>query len=485
MRRISWVLAIVLSCALFLAGCGQKDATSVVKDLDQKMSKLESYAGIGTMTLYSGQQPLEYQVEVWYQNPSYYRIELKNAKKDVTQIVLRNDEGVFVLTPSLKKSFRFQSDWPDNQGQVYLYQTLIHSILADKAPQFTTEGDSFVFEVAANYQTDSLVRQKIWLDQQSYAPKQVQVTDAESRVVVEMKFKQFDFSKKFEKDAFDMQRNMTASANIDPQPQAETDEQSDAASATKDSSSAPASAGVSAETPAVDGEAKTSTNAVDGSTSTETPANTDANGNTVETPANKATNGAADPQTNAATNESKDTPANTATDGAATTPAPTSTEAVDHKAHDAKAPKTTPTGNTAGNEQAPATGEQPNTDDSGGQDQGGPLGPFGFIEPTYAPTGVELGERVELPDSKSHAVMLRYEGTYTYSIMEERPEDVEVGIGYSEGVNLGFTVAHLVGDEQKSMTWLYDGIKYRITSGDLPLTEMIKIAQSMVDQPGK
>ncbi|WP_028593243.1 outer membrane lipoprotein-sorting protein [Paenibacillus assamensis] len=470
MRRILWVLAIVLSCALFLAGCGQKDATSVVKDLDQKMSKLESYAGIGTMTLYSGQQPLEYQVEVWYQNPSYYRIELKNAKKDVSQIVLRNDEGVFVLTPSLKKSFRFQSDWPDNQGQVYLYQTLIHSILADKAPQFTEEGDSFVFEVAANYQTDSLVRQKIWLDQQSYAPKQVQVTDAESRVVVEMKFKQFDFSKKFEKDAFDMQRNMTASANIDPQPQAQTKQPADSAVSATDSSSAPASTGVATETPAVDGEAKTTTNSTDGSTE---PATNDATKGTTEAPTNTATKG------------SNDTPAHTAPDGAATTPAPTSTEAVDHNNHDAKAPETAPTGKTAGNEQVPAVDDQPNTDDSGGQDEGSPLGPFGFIEPSYTPTGVELGERVELPDSKSHAVMMRYTGTYTYSIMEERPEDVEVGIGYSEGVNLGFTVAHLIGEEQKSMTWLYDGIKYRITSGDLPLTEMIKIAQSMVDQSGK
>lgn len=53
---------------------------------------------------------------------------VNECKKDVTQIVLRNDEGVFVLTPSQNKSFRFQSNWPDNQGQVYLYETLIRSI---------------------------------------------------------------------------------------------------------------------------------------------------------------------------------------------------------------------------------------------------------------------------------------------------------------------------------------------------------------------
>ena len=32
-------------------------------------------------------------------------------QKDQSQIILRNEEGVFVLTPALNKSFRFQSDW--------------------------------------------------------------------------------------------------------------------------------------------------------------------------------------------------------------------------------------------------------------------------------------------------------------------------------------------------------------------------------------
>lgn len=116
------------------------------------------------MTLYTGEQPQEYKVEVWYKNPSYYRISLANVQKDITQIVLRNDEGVFVLTPSMNKSFRFQSDWPDDQGQVYLYQTLVRGIVSDNNRQFVEDGDNYVFEVAANYQSNALVRQKIWLD---------------------------------------------------------------------------------------------------------------------------------------------------------------------------------------------------------------------------------------------------------------------------------------------------------------------------------
>ncbi|MGZ9583634.1 LolA family protein [Paenibacillus marinisediminis] len=390
MRRFTWVLTIMMSFAIFMAGCGQKDAASVVKELDQKMNKLESYAGIGTMILYSGQQPLEYQVEVWYQDPSYYRIELTNAKKDVKQIVLRNDEGVFVLTPSLKKSFRFQSDWPDNQGQVYLYQTLVHSILSDNNRQFLKEGDSYIFEVAANYQTDSLVKQKIWLNSSDYKPKHVQVTDAESRVVLEMKFSQFEFDKRFDKDAFDMQRNMSASANIDP-------------------------------------------------------------AEIMPDPIKQVT-------------ESED-----AKNNAAPTTVPEQPEGTDKKA------------DPADNQNGPADGK-----DSQGKEQNTmDMGPFGMITPTYTPEGVVLKDNYEVPENENHAVLLRYTGAYNYTIMESRPKEIETGVIWGRGLDLGFTVGQLVGEEQKTLTWMEDGVKYRLTTNDLPDSEMVKIAQSMVEQPGK
>jgi len=208
MRRMKWAAAVVLCVALVLAGCGSRSAESVVKDLDGVLDGLKSYQGKGIMTLHTGQQPLQYEVEVWYKKPSYYRVALTNAAKDITQIVLRNDEGVFVLTPKLKKSFRFQSDWPQNQGQVYLYQTLVQSILLDNSRQFAIDKDSYVFDVMANYQNGSLARQKIWIDQKTYAPQRVEVSDANANVLVEMTFDQFRFDVVFDDKAFDMNANL-------------------------------------------------------------------------------------------------------------------------------------------------------------------------------------------------------------------------------------------------------------------------------------
>ena len=136
----------------------------MVKDLDKSIKQHGKLSRKRNDEAAYGQQPLEYKVEVSYQKPRYYRIKLTNEEKDITQIVLRNDDGVFVLTPKLNKVFRFQSDWPQNQGQVYLYQTLVQSILIDNSRQFVIDDDAYVFDVMANYNNGSLARQKIWLE---------------------------------------------------------------------------------------------------------------------------------------------------------------------------------------------------------------------------------------------------------------------------------------------------------------------------------
>lgn len=374
MRRFTWMLTIVIITSLVLAACGKKDANGVVKDLDKTIAQLESYQGSGTMTLYTGDKPQEYKVEVWYQNPSFYRIALTNAQKDITQIVLRNDQGVYVLTPSLNKSFRFQSDWPENQGQVYLYQTLARSILSDSSRQFESDKDNYIFEVAANYNTHALVRQKIWLAKDNYAPKQVQVSDAEAKVVVEVKFDSFDFGAKFDEKSFDMQHNLDAAAEQSQGTLLEVDE----------------------------------------------------NGMLVEkTPAEDAAGNM---------------------DGSEGT-----------------------TGNIMPGDQADSASVEP----------------FGVIIPTYLPDGVLYEDDTVLEDDGRSTVLLRYGGTYQFTLTEAHSPDRTASLVPGEVVDMGFTVGLLTGDALQTLTWTVDGLEFRITSEDLPVTEMIKIAASMQDQTGK
>jgi outer membrane lipoprotein-sorting protein len=149
-------------------------------------------------------------VEIWHKDPSFYRVNLKNAQKDQSQMILRNDEGVFVLTPALNKSFRFQSDWPKNSSQAYLYESLITDILEDKQAKFSATKEHYVFETKTRYQNNKMLPiQEIKLNKKSLAPVSVKVMDPDRNALVTVEFSDVKFDASFDKDAFDMKKNMT------------------------------------------------------------------------------------------------------------------------------------------------------------------------------------------------------------------------------------------------------------------------------------
>lgn len=503
MRRFTWVIALVLSFSLVLAGCGKKDSGSVVKDLDGVMNKLQSYQGSGRMVLHTGQEPQEYQVEVWYQNPHYYRISLTNAKKDITQIVLRNDDGVFVLTPHLNKSFRFQSDWPENQGQAYLYQSLIQSILMDNERQFTTDQNAYVFDVLANYQNGSLARQKIWLDKKNYAPQHVEVSDTNANVMIIVDFNQFEFGKKFDKDSFDMQRNMTSWKMSQPtmgQPGAANGAtQGTQGNAANSTSAATSKDGKASSTTGTTGSVTTDTKATDSKATTGTGAagtgSDKAAGATNGGAANGATTGSAATGAAGATGSKTGAGGTAADTGKGTTPATgtngtgTGTGAASNAAGANAGPAApgSATGTTGAASGTAGTNANNGaaagaTADAGKQKASQQ---FGVIEPSYLPTGVKKLDMSEIKFGEEKAVMLRYSGKYNYTLIESRPETQTVSVLPGDIVDLGYTLAVVTGDEKKTLTWTYDGIEFRLSTADLHQTEMIKIAQSVQDEIGK
>ncbi|WHX40837.1 outer membrane lipoprotein carrier protein LolA [Mesobacillus sp. AQ2] len=193
-----------------LAACGTKSQESVVKDLDGTLNDLKSYKAKAKMTLQMGTEPQVYDVEIWHKDPSFYRVNLKNAQKDQSQMILRNDEGVFVLTPALNKSFRFQSDWPKNSSQAYLYESLITDILEDKQAKFSATKEHYVFETKTRYQNNKMLPiQEIKLKKKSLAPVSVKVMDPDRNALVTVEFSDVKFDASFDKDAFDMKKNMT------------------------------------------------------------------------------------------------------------------------------------------------------------------------------------------------------------------------------------------------------------------------------------
>jgi outer membrane lipoprotein-sorting protein len=210
LKRIVSAILLLMAMILVLSGCGQKGSKDVVKDLGDHIDKMSGYKMNAVLTLQTGKEPQAYNVEVWHNKPDLYRVALTSEQKDITQIILRNNEGVFVLTPHLNKSFRFQSGWPENHGQVYLYESLVRSIINDPNRVFKDENGKYVFEVKADYQNRSLSTQRIWLTH-DLVPVKVDVLDSNKTPMVTVDFSNFKLNAKFDGDSFSKERNMQTS----------------------------------------------------------------------------------------------------------------------------------------------------------------------------------------------------------------------------------------------------------------------------------
>lgn len=112
------------------------------------------------------------------------------------------------MTPSLNKSFKFQSEWPYNNSQSYLLQTILTDIKNDKEKQLTNNDDGYVITTKVNYSNNKdLEKQKIYIDK-NLNIKEVHVLDKNNKVIVKMKFNEIDFKAKFNNNHFTLKDNI-------------------------------------------------------------------------------------------------------------------------------------------------------------------------------------------------------------------------------------------------------------------------------------
>ncbi len=224
MKNVSWYAVLGLLLSVLLVGCGEKSQESILNDLDEKIADMTGYKTTATMTMQTGQEPQTYDVDVWHKAENYFRVALNNQEKDQSQIILRNDDGVFVLTPALNKSFRFQSDWPKNSSQAYMYDSLIGDILMDPERVFTATDDHYIFQTNTNYPNKNLSTQEITLRKKGFGASQVKIMNSDLEVLVQLDFAEFELNPEFNESDFDMERNMTGEQLSDEPTMAESEE---------------------------------------------------------------------------------------------------------------------------------------------------------------------------------------------------------------------------------------------------------------------
>lgn len=193
---------------LVLTGCGKYDKNDAMKDFSKMVSDTDSYSLKGNLEILSNEETFKYNVEVAFKEGDYYKVNLKNNSNDHEQIILKNDDGVYVITPSLNKSFKFQSEWPNNSSQAYILSTLLHDLENDKEKNFTEKDDTYIFTTSVNYPNNrNLVKEKITLDKKMNL-KQVEVVDSDNTTIIKFKVTAFDKKANFKKSYFALDNNV-------------------------------------------------------------------------------------------------------------------------------------------------------------------------------------------------------------------------------------------------------------------------------------
>lgn len=114
-----------------------------------------------------------------------------------------------VLTPSLNKSFKFQSDWPYNNSQIYLLQTLLKDIEDDTDKIIEEKEGTYIITTKVNYPNNkNLVKQKIYVDKNMNITK-VEITNNEDIIKMKMSFNKIDLNATYKDEYFNIDSNMT------------------------------------------------------------------------------------------------------------------------------------------------------------------------------------------------------------------------------------------------------------------------------------
>ena len=157
------VLLIIILSSIFLIGCGKKE--DVILKLKDEINSLSSYKLSATLEIINNEDIYKYEVDSAYKKDNLFRVSLKNINNGHEQVLLKNSDGVYVLTPSLNKSFKFQSEWPYNNSQIYLLQTIVKDIEEDNNATVEEKENAYIIESSVDYtNNDSFVKQKVYLD---------------------------------------------------------------------------------------------------------------------------------------------------------------------------------------------------------------------------------------------------------------------------------------------------------------------------------
>ena len=199
-------LLLLFISIILLTGCGSVDKDKLVSTFKDKVESSKSYTIDSMMEIYNAEDTFTYNIKVSYMDDDYFKVDMVNTLSNHEQVILRNNDEVYVVTPSLNKSYKFVSEWPYNSSQSYILNTLVKDIDEASEVVFAEEEDGYSLKVPVNYPNNSNLSYEVMLFDKDMDLKIVHVYDTEDIVAIKVQFNKIDYKANLKEEDFDVEK---------------------------------------------------------------------------------------------------------------------------------------------------------------------------------------------------------------------------------------------------------------------------------------
>ena len=120
--------------------------------------------------------------------------------------MIRNNDGVYVLTPSLNQVYTFKGDYPLNSQKPYLFHSMLSALDGDYDIEKVSDG--YLLSFVPKYENSpNWVKQDVKLSS-DFKPIWVNIYDSNNSVVCAINFVKVEFNASLNQDDFNVELNM-------------------------------------------------------------------------------------------------------------------------------------------------------------------------------------------------------------------------------------------------------------------------------------
>lgn len=189
---------------LIIALCFTLKPKSFDTEFESVMENMDSYILEGDMEITKGEDVKTYALQVGYQKvdeSDYFKVSILDKELNQEQIILRNAEGVFVVTPSLNQVFKFEGDWPMNSPKPYLLQSMA-DIVKQEDSEITSEDEGYLITSPVVYPNNkNYAKQEMMFDEDAKI-QWIQIYNQDNTVELKIVFHKVEYNKEMAENYF-------------------------------------------------------------------------------------------------------------------------------------------------------------------------------------------------------------------------------------------------------------------------------------------